>query len=157
MQNIRGIGWVVAVILLSACATTRQAGDPMSGSAAAGRTASTPAEQKKANLAEQKLSRGIDNYENGNFKLSEEELRSAVHLGLPNKRDEVSAHKYLAFAYCVSKRKLQCRYEFRKALKLDPNFSLKPSEAGHPIWGPIFASEKSRSAKSVKYAKLNTH
>ncbi len=157
MKNIRGMAWIVAAaLLLSACATTRQGGDPMaSDSPAEQKVVAGVAEQKSDSPAEQKLESGIANYQKGKFRLSEEEIRHALRLGLSNKRDEVAAHKYLAFAYCVSNRKLQCRYEFRRALKIDPTFALKPAEAGHPIWGPIFASEKSKSDKQTKYAKLS--
>jgi len=155
MKDIRGMTWVVvAALLLSACATARQGGAPRADKPAEQKAASA-VEQKPRTPAEQKLELGIANYQKGEFKLSEEEIRHALHLGLNNRRDEVAAHKYLAFAYCVSDRKLQCRYEFRKALKIDPTFNLQPAEAGHPIWGPIFASEKSESDKLSKYVKLN--
>jgi hypothetical protein len=30
------------------------------------------------------------------------------------------------------------------ALDADPDFVLQPAEAGHPLWGPVFTSVKSR-------------
>lgn len=154
MTNIRNMAWAMAgAILLSACAATRQGGDPMADSPAGQKAAS--AVEQKPRTAAQMLELGIANYQKGKFELSEEEIGQALRLGLNNRRDEVAAHKYLAFAYCVSNRKLQCRNEFRKALKIDPTFNLQPAEAGHPIWGPIFASEKSESDKLTKYVKAS--
>jgi Tfp pilus assembly protein PilF len=149
MKNIRRTGWiVVSALLLSACTTMNRGNDPMSSdSPAEQKVAAGMLEQKSDNPAELKLEAGIANYQKGKFKLSAEEIQHALRQGLSNKRDEVAAHKYLAFTYCVSKRKLQCRHEFRTVLQIDPAFNLKPSEAGHPVWGPIFASEKAKSAK----------
>jgi len=58
---------------------------------------------------------------------------------------KVSAHKYLAFSYCVTKRRTQCRKQFVDALKLDPAFSLEPTERAHPIWGPEFERAKKQA------------
>ena len=74
-------------------------------------------------------------------------LRNAQQMGLEDKRDQVIAHKYLAFIHCVSGREQQCRDEFKKALTIDPAFELTPAEAGHPVWGPIFRGEKAKLAK----------
>jgi len=86
---------------------------------------------------------GIKSYENGNYRESARQLQSGLDLGL-NKSNQVQAHKYLAFIHCVSGRQTQCRNEFRKALEVDPDFVLQPAEAGHPLWGPVFTSVKSR-------------
>ncbi len=95
------------------------------------------------NKAEQNLSAGIKQYEDGAYADARTSLQSALDGGL-DKVDQVRAHKYLAFIYCVSDREKQCRDEFVKALEIDPNFDLKPAEAGHPIWGPVFVSVKSK-------------
>lgn len=86
---------------------------------------------------------GIKSYENGNYRESARQLQSGLDQGL-NKSNQVQAHKYLAFIHCVSGRQTQCRNEFRKALDVDPDFVLQPAEAGHPLWGPVFTSVKSR-------------
>ncbi|CAG0938080.1 hypothetical protein GALLN_00095 [Gallionellaceae bacterium] len=95
--------------------------------------------------AEQKLSSGVKYYEEGDYKSSAEALQNALDAGLKNKSDQVSAHKYLAFIHCVSKREKQCRDAFRNALQIDPGFELKTEEAGHPVWGPVFRSVKALS------------
>lgn len=94
--------------------------------------------------AEQDLASGVRQYEDGNYNESARFLQSSLDEGLSAKSDQVRAHKYLAFIHCVSGREAQCRNEFRAALKIDPSFDLAPSEAGHPIWGPVFRSVKGR-------------
>ena len=101
----------------------------------------------KASPAEQKLSAGVASYEEGDYKTSMAALQSALDLGLSSKSDKVRAHKYLAFIHCVSGREKQCHDEFRKAFEIDPAFDLKPAEAGHPVWGPVFRGEKAKLAK----------
>jgi len=92
--------------------------------------------------AEQELSTGLINYENGNYKAAAKSLQSALDSGLTFDSDAARAHKYLAFIHCLSNREKQCREEFRKALEKDNNFDLDPAEAGHPIWGPVFRAVK---------------
>jgi Tfp pilus assembly protein PilF len=97
--------------------------------------------------AEQKLSSGMKSYEDGDYKASQKALQGALGMGLKSKDEQVQAHKYLAFIHCASGQEEQCRDEFRKALDIDPAFDLKPAEAGHPIWGPVFRSVKEKYAK----------
>ncbi|HEX6829422.1 MAG TPA: TssQ family T6SS-associated lipoprotein, partial [Burkholderiales bacterium] len=84
---------------------------------------------------EQELSAGVREYEEGNYREAQTRLQKALETGLSSKADQATAHKYLAFTYCVTSREKQCRDEFRKALDADPGFELSPAEAGHPIWG----------------------
>jgi Tfp pilus assembly protein PilF len=91
--------------------------------------------------AQQTLSVGLKQYEEGQYAESQKSLQSAIHLGL-GERDRVNAHKHLAFIHCASSRERPCRDEFRKALSVDPAMDLEPEEAGHPVWGPIFRSVK---------------
>jgi Tfp pilus assembly protein PilF len=94
-----------------------------------------------------KLSKGVENYEEGNYIASAEALRNVLQTKLANKDDKVSAYKYLAFIHCVSGRERLCYEAFRSALLLDPSFELTPAEAGHPVWGPVFRSAKAKSTK----------
>jgi Tfp pilus assembly protein PilF len=94
--------------------------------------------------AEQDLASGVSQYDDGNYNESAQQLQASLDEGLSAKSDQVKAHKYLAFIHCVSGREAQCRNEFRAALKIDPSFNLAASEAGHPIWGPVFRSVKGR-------------
>lgn len=89
------------------------------------------------------LATGIQKYEDGKYAEAVSRLNAALAEGL-SASEEVTAHKYLAFIHCVSRREKQCRGEFRKALDKDPAFQLEAAEAGHPIWGPVFRSIKDR-------------
>ena len=91
--------------------------------------------------AEPPLLAGVRLYENGEYARSAKTLQGALEQGLTDK-EQVTAHKLLAFIHCASKREKQCRDEFRKALTVDPMLDLAPAEAGHPIWGPVFRSVK---------------
>lgn len=97
--------------------------------------------------ADQSLSKGIRDYEEGDYKSATQNLYSALAEGLTFKSDQAAAHKYLAFIHCASEREKQCREEFRKALEVDPNFQLNKAENGHPIWGPIYVEVRTEFKK----------
>src|SRR5438105_9879386 len=97
--------------------------------------------------AEKDLAAGIRSYEAGDMENAGRLLERSVGGGLTFKHDQVNAHKYLAFVNCISGQERQCREEFRKVLELDPRFELDKSEAGHPIWGPVFRSVRAASIK----------
>jgi Tfp pilus assembly protein PilF len=92
-------------------------------------------------IAQQTLSTGLKQYEDGEYEQSLKTLQSAIQQGLPE-RDRVNAYKHSAFIYCVSSRERQCREEFKKALAIDPGMDLAPEEADHPMWGRVFRSVK---------------
>lgn len=92
-------------------------------------------------IAQQTLSTGLKQYEDGEYEQSLKTLQSAIQQGLPE-RDRVNAYKHSAFIYCVSGRERQCREEFKKALTIDPGTDLAPEEADHPMWGRVFRSVK---------------
>lgn len=87
----------------------------------------------------------LQQYDAGDYAESAKSFQSAINLGLRDK-ELASAHKHLAFIHCAGSREKQCRDEFRKALAIDPALELTPAEAGHPVWGPIFASLKTGPA-----------
>ena len=97
---------------------------------------------------EQALSAGVKSYEEGKYKEASGLLTEALRKGLSGKTDQVKAHKYLAFIYCVTGQKKKCTSEFRVAFKIDPKFDLQPAEAGHPIWGPVFRDVKASMTRS---------
>lgn len=90
---------------------------------------------------EAELAAGLRVYERGRFDDSAQFLQRSIDLGL-SERDQVVAHKYLAFIHCAAGREVQCRDEFRLAIALDPAFGLGPAEVGHPSWGPAFRAVK---------------
>lgn len=95
-----------------------------------------------ASAGQEKLAEGMREYAGGNYKAASEALRSAIASGLPDKADQIRAHKYAAFAYCLNKFKRQCQAEFNAIFALDPAFTLLPSEAGHPSWRQAYRKEQ---------------
>ena len=91
------------------------------------------------------LNEGIRLYDDGQHLAAAKSLQNALDLGLSD-RQQADAHKYLAFIHCSIGRTGPCREEFRQALMADPELSLAPAEAGHPVWGPIFKSVKGEAA-----------
>jgi Tfp pilus assembly protein PilF len=124
----RSVAYLLAVVLLAGCSSRAMLG--MS------RTIGTSAEKD--------LAGGIRAYENGEYEDAERLLQRSLEENLTFKSDKINAHKYLAFVHCVSNEERKCRDEFRKVLELDPRFELDRSEAGHPIWGPVFRGVRSK-------------
>ncbi|HEY6865237.1 MAG TPA: TssQ family T6SS-associated lipoprotein [Burkholderiales bacterium] len=122
----RGFALVLALVLVAGCSSR-----PMLGISRAIGTSSN-----------KDLAGGIRAYESADYEESERLLRRSLDEGLTFQRDEITAHKYLAFTYCVTNEERKCREQFRKVLELDPRFELDKSEAGHPIWGPVFRSTR---------------
>lgn len=107
------------------------------------------ASSTSATPAQQKLAEGIKEYEAGRYKESLDALQAAAKAGLPGKADELRAHKYAAFVYCLTQRTKQCRAEFKQLFAKDPLFELLPSETGHPAWASVYRSEKAAAAKKA--------
>ena len=126
------------VLLMSGC---QSAGSwhPFACDATQAHESSTPTDKK--------LNYGVLSYEEGNYQASVMALQGVLETGLSGKSEKVKAYKYLAFIQCVSGREAMCRDYFKKALEIDPNFNLDTAEAGHPIWGPVFRSVKSKIVK----------
>jgi len=95
------------------------------------------------------LAKGIDAYENGQYRLARNQLNSALTSGL-DAPDQVVAHKYLAFIACAGGERITCRSHFKKALDIDPGFSLTRTESGHPVWGKIFREVKAERSKAKR-------
>ena len=88
--------------------------------------------------AERALLDGIRAYDDGQYAQAEKALRKALADGLQSSRDRATAHKLLAFITCTSERAAECEAAFRAARAADPAFVLSRSEAGHPLWGPVY-------------------
>jgi hypothetical protein len=88
--------------------------------------------------AERALIDGIRAYDEGQYTAAEGHLRRALSQTLTSARDRASAHKLLAFITCTSERLADCATHFAAARGADPNFQLSRSEAGHPLWGPVY-------------------
>lgn len=88
--------------------------------------------------AEKALLAGIRAYDDAQYPQAEQQLVLALKSALASPRDQAAAHKHLAFIYCTSERLGACDAEFRAARAADPKFTLSKSEAGHPVWGPVY-------------------
>ena len=104
------------------------------------------------------LADGVGLYDAGDFNGAIKRLLGAKEIwndstttsALSNK---VAAHKYLAFSYCVTNRRTQCRKHFVDAIKLDAGFTLEPAEKTHPVWGPEFERAKKQVSASAATTK----
>lgn len=109
-----------------------------------------PAAQGLAELmerpGERSLIEGIRAYDDAQYPQAEVALRKALAAGLSSARDRASAHKLLAFITCSSDRLADCEAAFRAARASDPGFTLNRSEAGHPLWGPVYRKVMQSSA-----------
>jgi Tfp pilus assembly protein PilF len=88
--------------------------------------------------AENALLAGIRAYEEAQYPQAEKLLNEALQLGVAAAKDRANAQKYLGFIYCTSTREAQCEQAFRAARAADPQFALTKTEAGHPLWGPVY-------------------
>lgn len=88
--------------------------------------------------AEKALLAGIRAYEDAQYGESEKQFHNALQTGLASPKDRAAANKHLAFILCTSNRMPDCETAFRAARKADPAFALSKSEAGHPLWGPVY-------------------
>lgn len=91
-----------------------------------------------ARPAEGALFDGIRAYDDGQYASAERHLRRALAASLRSPHDVATAHKLLAFITCASDRPAECEQQFRAAREADPEFVLSRSEAGHPLWGPVY-------------------
>jgi len=108
------------------------------------------ANSSAASPAQHKLVEGVRQYAAGHYKESLEALESALKLGLPIRADEILAHKYAAFAYCLTHRTPLCRNEFHAIFALDPVYELSPAEADHPAWAEIYRREQAAARAARK-------
>jgi len=112
-----------------------------------------PAPAAPPSKAVEELRRGVQRYDDGQYKDAARHFQQALEQGLASAADQANAHKHLAFIACVARRTSACRTAFRKAFEADPAFDLTPAEAGHPMWGPVFRSVKAELAKKRKPVK----
>jgi Tfp pilus assembly protein PilF len=105
-----------------------------------------PAPAAAPRKSEQNLNLGVKNYEDGKYQEAAGYFQNALGDNSLTLGEQVTAHKFLAFIYCVSGEKLACRGEFKKVLALNPKFELSAGEAGHPIWGAVFREVQTEAA-----------
>ena len=100
------------------------------------------------------LADGIRLFEQGEFYAAAGRLRNLPDLSNASVATRTTAHKYLAFSYCVTNRRTLCQQQFESALRLDPKFELAPAERGHPIWKVVY--ERAKTAASAAAGKKST-
>ena len=102
--------------------------------------------------AQQRLAEGIALYEAGDFNGAIRKLTASPELTdkLVSPDIKAEALKYSAFSYCVTSRRVICRRQFDALLTLKPEYQLTPSEAGHPVWGPVFKQSMAAAAAKAK-------
>ena len=88
--------------------------------------------------AQKALLAGIRAYDDARYPEAERQFRQALGAGLALAKDRAAARKHLAFIACTSNRISVCEAEFVAARQADPAFALSKSEAGHPLWGPVY-------------------
>lgn len=93
------------------------------------------------------LAQGLKAYQAAQYQQSELDLKSALQMGLAKPADIANANKHLAFIFCTSKREALCLSAFKAAVAADPSFALSKSEAGHPMWGPVYKRSLSKKKK----------
>jgi tetratricopeptide (TPR) repeat protein len=91
-----------------------------------------------ASKSQEQLAEGMRIYKEGRYKEAAAMLEQARASGLPDVADQVRAHKYAAFSYCLAGQPAACQKSFAAIFRLDPAFALLPSEAGHPAWRNVF-------------------
>jgi Tfp pilus assembly protein PilF len=134
----------VAAVMLAACAPVRE----KPGAPAVPQITEAQLRDK----AKESLARGMRQYQLGEYEDARKSLTASLDHGLLSKTEQSGARKHLAFVHCISNRERECRDEFRKALEIDPAFDLSPAEAGHPIWGPVYANERAKLAVAAPAA-----
>lgn len=131
-------GLLIAALVLAGCGTVGEISQKV------GIASPSPAAQK--------VDAGVALYEQGDFAAAIRTLHSP-EVADGDVATRVRAHKYLAFSYCVTQRRVLCRRSFDAALRLDESFDLAPAEAGHPIWGPVFAQARKAATQRREVAR----
>ena len=97
---------------------------------------------------EKLLAEGMEAYDVADYNKAIKSFQDALKETL-SATNQVLAHKFIAFSYCLTYRTMLCRIEFEAVIKADPNFDLAPAEAGHPYWGTAFRDVKSKQKNTV--------
>ena len=91
-----------------------------------------------ARPAERALLAGLKAYDDAQYDSADRLFREALAAGLVSPRDRAEAHRRLAFIQCPARPLGECDAEFKLARQADRTFALDKSEAGHPVWGPVY-------------------
>jgi len=100
--------------------------------------------------AKRDLAEGIELYDRGDYGAAISKLGNSSEISTAGNEIQITALKYMAFSFCLTRRQTLCRAQFEKAFKLDPAFDLAPAERGHPLWGPSFERVKKAQPATPK-------
>ncbi len=131
-------GFLLALALSAGCSFTQTNPAPV---------VDVAVRRSEISNGESALQLGLRQYDEGQYKRATSTFLQSLEAGLSPAK-QIIAHKHLAFIYCTSNKVSLCRHEFNKVIEVDPRFELAPAEAGHPQWGPVFRSVKSRQPTS---------
>ncbi len=105
----------------------------------------TPGEvqrEQTRTAARDDLKESIDAYNAGDYNGSLKTILDSKTIWITDNDIQLEALRYSAFDYCLTNRANQCKQQFEKALRLDPEFDLRRGEKGHPLWEPAFDKAK---------------
>ncbi|WP_066127887.1 TssQ family T6SS-associated lipoprotein [Bordetella ansorpii] len=120
-------GLLAAVILLAGCAANNQP---------------APAPVVLTQEARDQLQQVRDSYNAGRYGDVIRQVATSDVLHQSTSEVRIEALKLQSFSYCLTDYRQLCEDGFRRILAIDPSFTLAPSEAGHPQWGPVFRQAK---------------
>jgi hypothetical protein len=83
-------------------------------------------------------------YDAGNYGDVIQQIAGSTELNSAPEPMQVEALKLKAFSYCLSKYPVLCRDTFRQILRIEPGFTLTPTEQGHPLWGPAYQTARGK-------------
>lgn len=98
---------------------------------------------KALSPGEKLLQEGLKTYEDAEYNKAIKSFQDALKEALTD-ANQITAHKFMAFSYCLTNRTTLCRAEFESIFKMDAMFDLSPAETGHPSWGPSFRTVKAK-------------
>lgn len=159
-MRVRAMAAVMMALGLAGCQTPAPAPTPSTPAPAAPAPRPSPSPPPVAAPApppvpvptpgERALAAGVALYDAGDYAGAIRSLLGAREIwdnpAPAGKAAKLSARKHIAFSYCVTGRRPQCRQQFVDALQLDPTFDLDPAEKSHPIWGAEFDRAKKQLA-----------
>ncbi|MBV8620384.1 MAG: PEGA domain-containing protein [Curvibacter sp.] len=107
-----------------------------------GEAAATRAPESTIAMGRQFFAQGVSLLDAKNFALAEKALQSALFTGLPAGQEQASAHKYLAYVYCLNGEAARCESEFDAALSALPTFSLGAYELNNTPWRAAYVQAR---------------
>jgi len=121
-----------------------QAGDPLQAASYCGEAVTAQLPDNSLVMGRQFFAQGVSLLDAKKFGLAEKALQSALFTGLPPGQEQASAHKYLAYVYCLNDEPARCESEFEAALSALPAFSLGAYELHNTPWRAAYVQARNR-------------